>query len=57
MSGPKSCRHWLQLIGCAALLMVASNFGGMDGVGESGVRLRRTLKADESELREVRLLS
>jgi len=37
-------RCWLQLIGCAALLMDASNFGGPDGVGESGVELRRSLR-------------
>jgi len=37
-------RHWLQLVGCAALLMDASNFGGPDGVGESGVKLRRSLR-------------
>jgi len=37
-------RHWLQFIDCATLLMVALNFGGLDGVGESGVRPRRSLK-------------
>jgi len=37
-------RHWLQLVGCAALLMDASNFGGPDRVGESGVELRRSLR-------------
>ena len=41
----QSCaRRWLQLIGCATLLMVASNFGGPDRVGESGVRPRRSLR-------------
>jgi len=37
-------RRWLQLVGCTALLMDASNFGGPDGVGESGVKPRRSLK-------------
>jgi len=37
-------RRWLQLVGCAALLMDASNFGGPDGVGESGIELRRSLR-------------
>ena len=37
-------RRWLQLVGCATLLMVASNFGGSDGVGESRVELRRSLR-------------
>jgi len=37
-------RHWLQLVGCTALLMDASNFGGPDGVGESGVEPRRSLR-------------
>ena len=37
-------RHWLQLVGCAALLMDALNFGGPDGVGESGVEPRRSLR-------------
>ena len=42
-------RRWLQLVGCTALLMDASNFGGPDGVGESGVEPRRSLiKARES---------
>ena len=37
----RSCaRHWLQLVGCIALLMDASNFGGPDGVGESRVEPR-----------------
>ena len=41
----RSCvRHWLQLIGCATLLMVASNFGGLDRVGESRVGPRRSLR-------------
>jgi len=40
-----SCaRRWLQLVGFSALLMDASNFGGPDGVGESGVELRRSLR-------------
>ena len=44
----QSCaRHWLQLVGCAALLLDASNFGGPDGVGESGVELRRSLRRRE----------
>jgi len=33
-----------QLVGCAALLMDALNFGGPDGVGESGVKPRRSLR-------------
>jgi len=37
-------RRWLQLVGCAALLMDALNLGGLDGVGESGVKLRRSLR-------------
>jgi len=37
-------RCWLQLVGCAALLLDASNFGGLDGVGESGIELRRSLR-------------
>ena len=37
-------RRWLQLVGWAALLMDASNFGGPDGVGESGVEPRRSLR-------------
>jgi len=37
-------RCWLQLVGCAALLMDASNFGGPDGVGESGVEPRSSLR-------------
>jgi len=37
-------RHWLQLVSCAALLLDALNFGGPDGVGESGVELRRSLR-------------
>jgi len=37
-------RHWLQLVGCTALLMDASNFGGPDGVGESRVKPRRSLR-------------
>jgi len=49
-------RRWLQLVGCAALLLDASNFGGPDGVGESGVEPRRSLRR-ESELRRSRLLS
>ena len=36
-------RCWLQLVGCAALLMDASNFGGPDRVGKSGVKPRRSL--------------
>ena len=40
-------RRWLQLVGCAALLLDASNFGGPDGVGESGVELRRSLRRRE----------
>ena len=44
MSGPKSCEVWLQLVGCAALLMEALNFGGPDRVGESGVEPRRSLR-------------
>ena len=37
-------RCWLQLVGCTALLMDALNFGGPDGVGESGVEPRRSLR-------------
>ena len=37
-------RRWLQLVGCAALLLDASNFGGPDGVGESGIEPRRSLR-------------
>ena len=37
-------RRWLQLIGCAALLMDASNFGGPDRVGESRAEPRRSLR-------------
>jgi len=37
-------RRWLQLVGCAALLLDASNFGGPDGVGESGIKPRRSLR-------------
>jgi len=37
-------RRWLQLVGCAALLLDASDFGGPDGVGESGVEPRRSLR-------------
>jgi len=37
-------RCWLQLVGCATLLMDASNFGGPDGVRESGVEPRRSLR-------------
>ena len=37
-------RRWLQLVGCAALLMDASNFGGPDRVGESRVEPRRSLR-------------
>jgi len=33
--------------------MDASNFGGPDGVGGSGVEPRRSLKEGKSELREV----
>jgi len=41
----RSCvRCWLQLVGCAALLMDASNFGGPDGVKESRVKPRRSLR-------------
>ena len=40
-------RRWLQLVGCAALLMDASNFGGPDGVRESGVEPRRSLRRQE----------
>ena len=40
-------RRWLQLVGCAALLLDASNFGGPDGVGESGVEPRRSLRRQE----------
>jgi len=41
----QSCaRCWLQLVGCAALLIDVSNFGGPDSVGESGVKLRRSLR-------------
>ena len=44
----QSCeRRWLQLVGCAALLLDASNFGGPDGVGESGVEPRRSLRRRE----------
>jgi len=37
-------RRWLQIVGCAALLLDASNFGGPDGVGESGIEPRRSLR-------------
>jgi len=37
-------RHWLQLVGCAALLMDALNFRGPDGVGGSRVEPRRSLR-------------
>ena len=37
-------RRWLQLVGCTTLLMDASNFGGPDGVGESGVEPRGSLR-------------
>jgi len=37
-------RHWLQLVGCAALLLDASNFGGPDGVGVSRIEPRRSLR-------------
>jgi len=47
MSGPKLCRRWLQLVGCATLLMDASDFGGPDGVGESRVEPRRSLRRRE----------
>jgi len=40
-------RCWLQLVGCAALLLDASNFRGPDGVGESGVEPRRSLRRRE----------
>jgi len=40
-------RRWLQLVGCAALLMDSSNFGGLDGVGESRVEPRRSLRRRE----------
>ena len=41
----QSCaRRWLQLVGCVTLLMDASNFRGPDGVGESRVELRRSLR-------------
>ena len=50
-------RCWLQLVGCAALLLDASNFGGPDGVGESGVEPRRSLRRRERVLRRSRLLS
>jgi len=40
-------KHWLQLVGCAALLLDASNFGGPDGVGESGIEPRRSLRRRE----------
>jgi len=40
-------RRWLQLVGCAALLLDASNFGGPDGVGEYGVEPRRSLRRRE----------
>jgi len=44
MSGPKSCKVLASTVGCAALLVDASNFGGPDGVGESGVEPRRSLR-------------
>jgi len=40
-------RCWLQLVGCAALLLDASNFGVPDGVGESGVEPRISLRRQE----------
>ena len=40
-------RRWLQLVGCAALLLDASNFGGPDGVGGSGIEPRRSLRKTE----------
>ena len=36
-------RRWLQLVGCATLLMDASNFRGLDRVGESRVEPRRSV--------------
>jgi len=41
-------RRWLQLVGCAALLLDASNFGGPDGVGESGVEPRSVTTSTDS---------
>ena len=40
-------RRWLQLVGCATLLMDASNFRGPDGVGESRVKPRISLRRRE----------
>jgi len=40
-------RHWLQLVGCAALLLDALNFRGPDRVGESGIKPRRSLRRQE----------
>ena len=45
MSGPKSCEALAS--NCRlhhSLLMDALNFGGLDGVGESGVEPRRRLR-------------
>jgi len=50
-------RRWLQLVGCAALLLDASNFGGLDRVGESGIEPRRSLRKTRASLRRSRLLS
>jgi len=44
---PKSCEA---LASTYSLLMVASNFGVLDRVGESGVKAEKKLKADESKL-------
>jgi len=49
-------RCWLQLVGCAALLMDASIFGDPDGVGESGVSQEEASERQERAKRN-RLLS
>jgi len=43
MLGPKSCEALASTCKLPALLMDASNFGGPERVGESGVKPRRSL--------------
>ena len=44
MSGLKSCEALASTCGLRRSLDDASNFGGPDGVGESGVKPRRSLR-------------
>jgi len=44
MSGPKSCEALASTCGLRRSLDDALNFGGPDGVGESGVKPRRSLR-------------